>query len=174
MLTGSELSGNDDSSLICCRDGAQRCCAPTGEDASARAKTRGGRIAEPGAGRRRQRVDVVLVVKGVEHFDLGHDTETLAEMDWTGDAEVECEESVVFAEMVTAAILAVDKASVGVGGAARRSRRRQSEVICYGLSGVGLHADIGVKAPRQIRDGVEVEFVALVAIGVGILRFEVV
>jgi len=43
--------------------------------------------------RRRQRVDVVLVVKGVEHFDLGHDTETLAEMDWAGDAEVECEES---------------------------------------------------------------------------------
>ncbi len=95
-------------------------------------------------------------------------------MDWAGDAEVECEESVVLAEMVTAAILAVDKASVGVGGAARRSRRRQSEVIRYGLSGVGLHADIGVKAPRQIRDGVEVEFVALVAIGVGILRFEVV
>jgi len=45
----------------------------------------------------------------------------------------------------------------------------------YGLKRSGLACGHRRQAPRQIRDGVEVEFVALRrAIGVGILRFEVV
>src|ERR1700730_4172715 len=123
--------------------------------------------------RRGQRVDVIFIVEGVEHFDPGYDAEALAEMDRAGDAEVESEEGVVFAEMITAAIDAVDKPSVGVGDAARRAAGSEVGNVGDGLSGMRLHAHVGVKTPREIGDGVEIELVALVAVGVGVFRGEV-
>src|SRR5216683_5568989 len=48
-----------------------------------------------------QRVHVVLVVEGVEHFDLRDKLQALAEMERAVDAEVEGNEGVVLAQRVT-------------------------------------------------------------------------
>ena len=66
--------------------------------------------------RRRERVDVVLVIEGVEHFDLRNHGEAFAETERTGDAEVEREEGVVFAKGVASSVDTILEARLGGDG----------------------------------------------------------
>src|SRR5262249_41803625 len=54
--------------------------------------------------RRRQWIHVVLVVEGVEHFELRNKFHAFAKLKWTVNTEVERKERVVFAEVVAPAI----------------------------------------------------------------------
>ena len=52
----------------------------------------------------RQRIDVVLVVEGVEHLELGDDSHALAEVERSCHAKVKCEVAVVFAQVIPSAV----------------------------------------------------------------------
>jgi len=70
--------------------------------------------------RRGQRVDVVLVVEGVEDFNAWDQLPlVVVEADGTCDAKVGDEEFVVLAEMVATAVDTVDEAGLRVVNAAR-------------------------------------------------------
>src|SRR5262249_1047449 len=66
--------------------------------------------------RRGQRVHVVGVAEGVEHFQLRHECEPFADAEPARHAEVEGEERIVLAQMVAAAI---DHAAASIGHEAR-------------------------------------------------------
>ena len=66
-----------------------------------------------------------------------------------------------------------DEACEGILLAARSAGAVPVDVVRDGLCGMRLHADVALETPRQIGDGVEIELVALVAIGVGIFGGEV-
>ena len=101
--------------------------------------------------RSRKRIDVVLVVEGVEDFDLRSKDVAFAEAERAGYAEVGGKECIVLAKQVALHHFAVDDTV---------SRDR--------LSGMRLHPDIRVEAPRKICNRVEVELVALVAVRIAV------
>src|SRR5262249_15736501 len=78
-------------------------------------------------------------------------------MDRAGDAEVEREEAIVLAKRVAASIKAALKARFGSDG----------------LSGVRLHTSVCVEAEREVRDGIEIEFVLFVAVGIRVFTCEI-
>src|SRR5918911_3550758 len=95
--------------------------------------------------RRRERVDVVRVVEGVEHLDDGDERLALAEAERALQAPVEGEELVVLARRVAV--------------------RRRAHAPRDRLRAARLHAGVAFEAPRQLRVRVEVELVADVAVG---------
>ena len=128
---------------------------------------------------RRQRVHVVLVVEGVEHLDSGNELHAFAKADGAICAEVERKEHVVLAEVVAPAV--DSRAAAGrnhkpsrrILKAAGRSGTRAVDVVGNGFGRMRLHADIGMEAPGEVGNCVSIEFVAFVAVGVGIFRSKV-
>ena len=106
---------------------------------------------------RRQRVHVIFVVKSVEHFQLRDNAETFADVEGAFDAEVEDEESVVFAQGVATLIHAIYKA----------------RLVSYWLRRVRLHTDVSLDAPGKVGHGIEIKSVAFVAITVRIFGFKI-
>src|SRR5262249_11025825 len=68
--------------------------------------------------RRDQRVDVVLIVKAVEHLHHRRQSVTVAKVDWPECTPIKSEEAVVFAKVIAAAINAVHHPGQRVVGSA--------------------------------------------------------
>ena len=124
--------------------------------------------------RRTQRVDIVGVVEGVEDLHLGNELEPVVDMEWTSDAEVEHEKGVVFAEVIAAAVDAVDEAGCRIVKAARSSGAGTEDIVRLRFGRVLLDAERALEAPWQVSQSVGVELVCFVAVRKRVLRGKVV
>src|SRR6266481_984693 len=124
-------------------------------------------------GRRAQGVDIVLVVERVEQLQLRRERHVLTKFERTLDTEIKREVSVVFAQMIAAAIDAVYESRNRIIHAAWRARFGPIRIVRNGLCGVRLHAEVQVETPGKIGDGIEIESMTLVAIGIGVFRIQV-
>src|SRR5215468_2070200 len=100
-----------------------------------------------------ERVDIVLVVDGVEHFDRWDERIAFSKMDWTSRAPVKRNVFVVFPCRIPLA------AEGGV--ASSRSN---------GLRRMGLQARIKIEAARQFKVAEEIEFMTFVAVREAIIQ----
>ena len=103
-------------------------------------------------GRRAQGVDVVLIIERVEQLELRSERHVLAKFERTLDTEIEREVSVVFAQMIAAAIDAVYESRKRIIHTAWRPRSSPIRIVSNGLRGVRLHAEVQVEAPGKIGD----------------------
>src|SRR5262245_13644713 len=128
--------------------------------------------------RRYQRVDVVVVVEGVEHLQHRNQRVAVAEFNGADHAPVEGEVFSVLAQVVPAAVNSGHDASERVAFAAGWSGCVTQSVSAEGvhrnrLCGAGLHADVHFEGLGQAGVGEEVELVLDVAIREGVVAIEV-
>src|SRR5262245_60121974 len=99
--------------------------------------------------RRDQRVDVVLVVKAVEHLHHRRQSVTVAKVDWPERTPIKGEEAVVFAKVIATAINAVHDPSLRVVGTAGSASPCSQRIVGNWLRGVSLDARTELKPGRQ-------------------------
>src|SRR5215472_2111188 len=123
--------------------------------------------------RRDQRVDVVLVVKAVEHLNHWGERVTVAKVDWPERTPIKGEEAVVFAKVIAAAINAVDHPGKRIVGAAGSAAPGSQGIVGNWLRSVSLDARVELKTGRQFAGGIKVEFVTAVAVRKSVVFAEI-
>jgi len=93
---------------------------------------------------RRERIDVVGVVEGIEHLDHRNNREAFVKVEWPLKTPVEREILIVFARRVSIRCCANSR--------------------CDRLSTSCLHPEVSFKSPTQFNKGKEVELVTDVAV----------
>src|SRR5258708_29402432 len=104
--------------------------------------------------RRAERVDVVLVVEGIEHLDDGNQRIALAKFEGSLDSPIKREVLIVLAQRV----------AIRCGAYVRR----------YGLSRTCLHAEVSFQAPTHVYKRIEVELMPNVAVRESIVKTQIV